>query len=417
MRPLEGIRVVDFTRYLSGPTLTMLLADLGAEVIKVEGLPVGDPARESGPFDHSESVYFMASNRNKRSLAVDLRRPEGKEICHRLIARADVVAQNFRPGAAEAMGFGYEALSSHNPRLVYCNISGFGMAPPGSTVPGFDQTAQAMSGLMSITGTAETGPLRTGIAIADSATGLAAAVGVLGALLERTRTGRGTVVNSSLMETMLTLLNYQAQKYLSLGMVPGQDGNDHPIMFPQGSFRTEDGALALASGNERMWRRLCAALDLEPLAEDPKYRDNAARMANRKELRRLLESRLQTRTTSEWLEVIARSGVPCSPVLDVREALEHPITQALHMVEETHHGSLGPMKVLGSMVKLPSNEEWLRLPPPLLGEHSRAICQEAGYSQPEIDVLFATGVVAGPQQTADSLPSDADGREDKAEVM
>jgi crotonobetainyl-CoA:carnitine CoA-transferase CaiB-like acyl-CoA transferase len=315
------------------------------------------------------------------------------------------------------MGLGYEALSSRNPRLVYCNISGFGMVPPGSAVPGFDQTAQAMSGLMSITGTPETGPLRVGIAVADSSTGLAATVGVLAALIERTKTGRGTVVNSSLMETMLTLLNYQAQKYLSLGVVPGQDGNDHPIMFPQGSFRTADGAITLASGNEKMWRRLCAALGLESLAEDPNYRDNAARMANRKELRRLLESSLQTRTTKEWLEIIAGFGVPCSPVLNVREALEHPITDALQMVEKITHTSLGPMKVLGSMVKLPSNDQWLRLPPPLLGEHSRAICQEAGYSQPEIDMLFASGIVASPQPGVEPLHSAGRGHQDKTEAM
>jgi crotonobetainyl-CoA:carnitine CoA-transferase CaiB-like acyl-CoA transferase len=417
MRPLDGIKVVDFTRYLSGPTLTMLLADLGADVVKVETLPAGDPARESGPFDKAESVYFMASNRNKRSLAVDLRRAEGKEICYRLIDRADVVAQNFRPGVAEAMGFGYEELSSRNPGLVYCNISGFGMVPPGSNVPGFDQTAQAMSGLMSITGTPETGPLRVGIAVADSSTGLAAAIGVLSALFQRTRTGRGTVVNSSLMETMLTLLNYQAQKYLSLGVVPGQDGNDHPIMFPQGSFRTADGAIALASGNEKMWRRLCDALGLESLAEDPSYRDNAVRMANRKELRRLLESVLQTRTTRDWMEIITGFGVPCSPVLDVRQALEHPLTEALHMVEEVRHTSLGPMKVLGSMVKLPGNGDWLRLPPPLLGEHSRAICHEAGYSQPEIDALFATGIVAGPSKETKDSGAKPHGHEDRAEVM
>ncbi|HZD70240.1 MAG TPA: CoA transferase [Actinomycetes bacterium] len=403
MGALDGIRVVDFTRYLSGPTLTMLLADLGAEVIKVEGLPAGDPARQSGPFDRSESVYFMASNRNKRSLAVDLKRPEGREICHRLIDGADVVAQNFRPGIAEAMGFGYEALSARNPGLVYCNISGFGMVPPGSELPGFDQTAQAMSGLMSVTGTPDTGPLRVGIAIADSAAGVAAAVGVLAALFARTRTGRGCVVNGSLMETMLTLLSYQAQKYLSLGTVPGQDGNDHPIMFPQGSFRTRDGAITLASGNEKMWRRLCTALDLESIAEDQRFQSNASRMANRVELRHLIEARLEARTTSEWLEVIGGFGVPCSPVLNVREALEHPITGALQMVAETEHTSLGAIKVLGAMVKVDGDQHWLRLPPPVLGEHTHEVCAEAGYSDQEIQELFSSGVVAGPELKAEAM--------------
>src|SRR3954467_1807670 len=205
MSALNGIRVLDFSRYLSGPTLTMLLADLGADVVKVETLPTGDPARLSGPFPGAESVYYIASNRNKRSLAGISGDGEGADICHRLADRADVFVQNFRPSVAEAMGFDYHTLRERNPRLVYCNISGFGSKPPGADLPGFDQTAQAMSGLMSVTGTEETGPLRAGIAVADSATGVFAAVGTLAALHERDRTGRGGVVESSLMESMLTL--------------------------------------------------------------------------------------------------------------------------------------------------------------------------------------------------------------------
>src|SRR6476619_3694304 len=311
MSALEGLRVVDLTRYLSGPTLTMLLADLGADVVKVETLPHGDPARQSGPFQGGDSVYYMASTRNKRSLAVDLRTDAGKDVLYRLIDQADFFVQNFRPATAEAMGFGPEQLQARNPRLIYTSISGFGMTAPGSDLPGFDQTAQAMSGLMSVTGTEETGPLRVGIAVADSATGVFAAVGVLAALQERTRTGRGAVVESSLMQSMLTLMSYQAQKYLSLGIVPGRDGNDHPIMFPQGTFATGEGSLTLASGNERMWRRLCDVLDLEELAEDARFVDNAARMANRGELRALIEKALSNRSAQEWITAIKAAGVTC----------------------------------------------------------------------------------------------------------
>jgi crotonobetainyl-CoA:carnitine CoA-transferase CaiB-like acyl-CoA transferase len=397
MAALAGVRVVDFTRYLSGPTLTMLLADLGAEVVKVEGLS-GDPARQAGPFHQGESVYYMASNRNKRSLAVDLRRPEGKEIVFRLLERADVFAQNFRPGVAEKMGFGAEALAERNQRLVYCNISGFGMDGPGADAPGFDQTAQAMSGLMSVTGTEATGPLRVGIAVADSSTGVFAAVGVLAALLERERTGRGQVVNASLQETMLTLLSYQAQKYLSLGEIPGQDGNDHPLMFPQGTFRTRDGSVTLASGNEKMWAKLCEVLELEPLIADPRFRDNAMRMANRVELRQLIEQALATRDAAEWILLINDAGIPASPVLDVGQALEHPFTVALGMVEEVHHGSLGQLKVLGQAVKLESSHaDWLRLPPPMLGEHSSEVCRELGYGDDEIEGLLADRVIIEPR--------------------
>jgi crotonobetainyl-CoA:carnitine CoA-transferase CaiB-like acyl-CoA transferase len=391
---LEGVRVVDFTRYLSGPTLTMLLADLGADVIKVETLPGGDPARQSGPFQDGESVYYMSSNRNKRSLAVDLRSDAGKDLCWRLIDRADVFVQNFRPSVAETMGFGYETMSARNPRLVYCNISGFGMAPPGADFPGFDQTAQAMSGLMSVTGTAQTGPLRVGIAIGDSSTGVFAAVGVLAALYRREHTGRGDRVDASLMESMLTLMSYQAQKYLSLGEVPGQDGNDHPLMFPQGTFAARDGVLTLACGNDRMWTKLCAVLDMPALADDPRFHDNAQRMANRVELRRLIEEALQARDADDWISIINAAGIPSSQVLDAREALEHPFTEQLAMVQEVEHTTLGPLKVLGQAVKTADPDPaWLRHPPPLLGEHSVEVCREAGCDEAEIAALLEAGTI------------------------
>ncbi|MET8206198.1 CoA transferase [Streptomyces sp. NPDC005373] len=392
MAALDGVRVVDLSRYLSGPTLTMLLADLGADVVKIESLPVGDPARQSGPFHESESIYYMASNRNKRSVALDLRTEEGMRACRELIRGADVFVQNFKPGTADKMGLGPEELRAINPGLVYVSLSGFGQCPPGSDLPGFDQTAQAMSGLMSITGTPETGPLRVGIAVADSATGVFGAVGVLAALYERELTGEGAVVEGSLMQSMLTLLSYQAQKYLSLGVVPGQDGNDHPIMFPQGTFQTADGGMTLASGNEKMWHKLCGALGLQQYADDPRFADNAVRMANRKELRRIIEDVLAQRTTSEWLPIISASGVPCGPVLSVDEALDHPITQGLGMVARTDHSLLGAMKVLGQSVNVSGSEGgWLRQAPPLLGEHTREVLTEAGYDQAAVDALLDAG--------------------------
>lgn len=392
MAALEGIRVIDLTRYLSGPTLTMQLADLGADVIKVEALPVGDPSRQSGPFQDDESVYYMSSNRNKRSVALDLRTLEGKEACKELIRTSDVFVQNFKPGTTDKMGLGVEELHELNPRLIYVSLSGFGQRAPGSELPGFDQTAQAMSGMMSITGTAETGPLRVGIAVADSVTGVFGAFGVLAALYERERTGVGTVVEGSLMQSMLTMLSYQAQKYLSLGIVPGQDGNDHPIMFPQGTFASADGAITLACGNEKMWHRLCEALNLQDYASDPLYVDNAARMENRGELRRIIEDALAVRTTDEWLDTISAFGVPCGPVLTVGQALEHPVTTGLNMVQETEHTALGRMKVLGQAVNISgSDDNWLRRPPPLLGEHSREVLAEAGLDDSHIDKMFDHG--------------------------
>jgi crotonobetainyl-CoA:carnitine CoA-transferase CaiB-like acyl-CoA transferase len=391
---LEGIRVVDMSRYLSGPTLTMLLADFGADVIKIEALPGGDPARESGPFVGEESVYYLASNRNKRSLTVDLRSDEGLVICKKLIGTADVFVENFRPGVAADMGLGWPEMHAVNPALVYCSVTGFGASGPGAELPGFDQTAQAMSGLMSVTGTAETGPLRVGIPIADSVTGVMGALGVVVAVLERSRTGRGSLVECSLMGSALSLMSYQAQRYLSLGQNPGREGNDHPLVFPQGIFKTGDGSVAIASGNQQMWKKLCRVLDLEGIESDERFRTNAQRMSNRRSLRRLIEGQLVKRPTAHWVGAIVACGVPCSPVLSVGEALQHPITQALGMVAKVNHSSLGEMAVLGRPIKLQSEEqEWLRLPPPLLGEHTLEICKDLGIGDREFAELVERGVV------------------------
>lgn len=395
MGALDGVKVVDLTRYLSGPTLTMLLADLGADVVKIETLPTGDPARQSGPFSEGESVYYMASNRNKRSVALDLRSTEGTAALRALIAEADVFVQNFKPGTTEKMGLSPAALHELNSRLVYVSLSGFGQRPPGSELAGFDQTAQAMSGLMSVTGTPETGPLRVGIAVADSATGVFGAVGVIAALYERERTGRGTVVEGSLMQSMLTLLSYQAQKYLSLGVTPGQDGNDHPIMFPQGTFKTRDAAVTLACGSEKMWQRLCAVLTRPEWEADPRFADNASRMANRTELRKLIEDVLAAKATQEWIDEIGAAGVPCGPVLTIPEALEHPITAGLRMVAPVEHSLLGTMNVLGQSVTIGgADPEWLRRPAPMLGEHTAEVLADLGYAPVDIAALITAGHAA-----------------------
>ena len=394
MRTFEGIRVVDFSRYLSGPTATMLLADLGADVVKVEGLPNGDPSRESGPFHDGQSIYFMSSNRNKRSLAVDMRQPAGASMVSSLVERADVVVQNFKPGTMEKMGLGWEAVRQTNPRLVYCSISGFGAEGPGRDLPGFDQSAQAMSGLMSVTGTQETGPLRVGIAVADSSAGVFAALGIVSALYERERTGSGQLVETSLIESLLSLMNYQAQKYLSLGEVPGQDGNDHPLMFPQGTFQAADAPITLASGSEAMWRRLCEVLDLKELVDDARFADNAARMENRVVLRTLLEERLRTRSAAEWLEAINEAGIPATPIYSVDQTLESDMIRRLKLVATVDHPTIGPLQVLGRPFTLGNERDgWLHRPPPLLGEHSLEIADEVGLSPAEAKQLVDEGVI------------------------
>jgi len=397
MSPLQGIRVIDLTRYVAGPLAAQLLADLGADVVKVEALPTGDASRQSGPFVDDESVYFMASNRSKRSIALDLRRQEAREVLRRLLSTADVFIENFRPDTARVMGLDHERLRAVNPRLVHVTISGFGNGPIGSTLPGFDQTVQAMSGLMSVTGTEESGPLRVGIPVADTSTGVMAAVGALAALQQRVTTGEGSHVETSLLGSMLTMMSYQAQTVLSTGAVPARNGNDHPILFPQGTFRVGDSAIAIASGNERMWRVLCRVLGLESLAEDPRYSDNASRLAHRKELRAAIEEALFARPAEEWIDLINDAGIPCGPVYDLSQALSQPTAAELGMVQHVIHSSVGPMKVLGSPLRIDGGDPgWLRFAPPRLGEHSREVLFEAGIDAEEVDRLVASGVATEP---------------------
>ena len=392
MGTLDGIKVLDLSRYIAGPTASMMLADQGAEVIKVEPVPVGDPSRQSGPFDEGESVYFMSANRNKRSLAINLRTDAGSSVVARIASTADVFIENFKPGTAAQMHVGPDQLRAVNPGLVYCSISGFGDGLVGSQMAGFDQNVQGMSGLMSVTGTEESGPLRVGLPIADSTTGLVAGFAIVAKLMERTRTGVGGFVSTSLMQSMSFLMTYQAQKFLSLGIVPKREGNDHPLLFPQGTFKTLDGYITIASGNEKMWRLLSTALDLQDIAEHPLFCTNEVRLTNKLELRERMEARLATRSAAEWIDLISSGGVPCGPVLDIREALSHPVAAELELSKKVNHKTLGEIEVLGRPA-VTDGDEWLRLAPPLLGEHSTEILAEYGFAADEIDELISSGTV------------------------
>jgi crotonobetainyl-CoA:carnitine CoA-transferase CaiB-like acyl-CoA transferase len=392
--PLCGIKVLDLTRALAGPFCTMVLGDLGADVIKVEPTSGGDMIRSWGPYDRGVSAYYLSGNRNKRGIAVNFRDPAGLALLRELAAQCDVLVENFRPGAMETMGLSYEVLATANPRLVYAGITGFGRTGPAGDRPGFDQIAQGYSGLMSLTGSPESGPMRVGVAIGDQTAGMWAAMGVLAALFERVSTGRGQRVETSLLASLLGLLSVQGQRYLSLGEVPTPTGNNHSVISPYGVFETGDGPLNIAPATTGMWRKLCNLLDLDALVDDPRFIDNNDRVAARHELKRLLEQRLKRNTRAHWTRLFIEAGIPAGPINDLAEAFADEQVVHCGLVEEIHHPLLGSLKQVGCPVTVEAmGGRSVRRPPPLLGEHSREVLLEFGLSAQRIDRLLQSEVV------------------------
>ncbi|HVH56057.1 MAG TPA: CoA transferase [Vicinamibacterales bacterium] len=393
--PLEGILVVDFTRVLSGPYCTMQLADMGARVIKVEQPGKGDDTRAWGPpFLNGESAYFLSINRNKESLALDLKHPEATHIIDALLARADVLVENFRPGTMERLGLGYESVSRRFPRLVYCAISGFGQTGPRTKEPGYDAVVQAEGGLMSITGDADGQPFRLGVAISDIASGMFAAQGIAFALLARERTGKGQLVDVGMLDATAALLTYQAGIYFATGRTPGRMGNRHPTIVPYETFAASDGDFVIAVGNDEQWRRLCASAELEHLAMDERFATNRARVTNYSTLRPLLAETLRARTRSEWVDLLRPAGVPCGSVREVAEVLEDPQLAARGMIQELEHAVAGKMRVTGVPIKLSDTPGTVRTPPPALGQHTTDIlARDVGMSPQEIARLRGTGAI------------------------
>lgn len=391
--PLEGIKILDLTRALAGPFCTMILGDLGANVIKVEPVD-GDMMRQWGPFDRSESVYYLTGNRNKRALALDFRSPEGLDLIRSLAKECDVVVENFKPGAMESMGLSYEKLSELNPRLIYASITGFGRDGPVADQPGFDQIAQGYSGLMSVTGSPQSGPTRVGVAIGDQTTGMWAAIGILSALAQRDKSGRGHRVDTSLMASLVGLLSVQGQRYLSLGETPGLAGNNHPVVSPCGVFQTQDGPLNIAANTHNMWVSLCGILDLSELVTDPRFIDNASRAVHREALRELIEGRLSLHGRQHWTKIFNQSGVPAGPINNLEEVFSDPQVLHCHLVEEVEHPTLGSLKMVGSPLQFDLQKgHSIKRAPPLLGQHTTEILQEFGWSSQEIETLEKQGVV------------------------
>jgi formyl-CoA transferase len=392
MQALQGVKIVDLSRALSGPFCTMVLADLGADVIKIEPGPTGDMSRTWGPFDRGVSTYYLSCNRNKRGMCIDLRNPEGLTTIQQLIDDADVVIENFKPGTLESMGLGYEVLSARNPRLVMGSINAFGADGPMSSWPGFDQIAQGYSGLMSLTGFVDGDPTRTGTAIGDLTSGMWLVTAVLAALLERERTGRGQHVGTSLLASLVGLLSVHGQRYLSLGDVPRRTGNAHSVIAPYGVFQTKDGPLNLAPITSAMWGRLCVLLDLPELPDDPRFATNEARVERRDELREILESRLKTRSKREWTSLFVDAGLPAGPINTLDEVFDDP--QVLHsqLTETLTHPTLGALRQVVTPV-FGATDGVASRPPPLLGEHTVEVLREAGFDAASINALLAANIV------------------------
>ncbi len=383
--PLSHVRVLDFTQVRAGPTSTKILCDFGAEVIRVERPGEVDRAREA--FD------AVDLQRGKKSVVLDLGKPDGLEVVHRLVPLTDVVVENFRPGVKHRLGIDYERLSALNPRLIYASISGFGQSGPYADRPGYDQIVQGMSGLMSLTGTEETGPLRVGIPIGDLLAGYFAAMGILIALVERERSGRGQWLDTSLLAALTGSLSFQAGKYLNTGQTPPPVGNHHPLTSPMGVYRTRDGHLNLAVGSEVMWRRFCEAVGRPALVEDPRFATNQLRIDNRPALNAILEGEvLATGSTTEWVERLNAAGVACGPIYTVAQIFGDPQIQQARLAEEVHHPVHGPMRVVGMPVFLHRTPAKVTAPSPIPGQHTRDVLRLAGYDGPAIDRLLAGGV-------------------------
>jgi crotonobetainyl-CoA:carnitine CoA-transferase CaiB-like acyl-CoA transferase len=408
--PLAGVLVVDCSTVLAGPYCTMLLADLGAEVIKVEPLE-GDGTRawgppwvgpgRLGPDDPGIAAYYLAINRNKRSIRLDLRTEAGAGVLRQLIRHADVLVENFRVGGFERLGFSDAALESLNRRLVHLAISGYGTTGPEAQRPGYDFVIQAVAGLMSITGFADAeggGPSKVGVAISDVVTGMLGCVAVLAALEGRGRPDspayeQGQRIDLSLFESTLAVLINQAQNAFATGSSPGRRGNAHPNIVPYETFETADGQIAVAAGSERQWARLCTCLGVHPLAADPRFATNGDRVAHRGELRPILATRFASQRTAVWLERLVAAEIPCGPIQGVLEALESDQAQAREMLLEVDHPLLGTLRQVGVPFKLAATPATVRSAPPLLGEHSDEILAEIGYDKTTIDRLRADGVI------------------------
>ena len=406
-RPLEGIRVLDLTRALSGPFAAMILGDLGASVVKVEPAEGGDMTRSWGPFAAGQSAYFLSANRSKHSLALDFRHADSLAVLRRMAKASDVLLENFRPGVANAMGMGYDVLAVDNPALVYASISGYGSTGPARDLPGFDQIAQGYAGLMSLTGTDE--PTRVGAAMADMTAGMWAALGVVAALRTSEATGRGERLETSLVASLVGMLGVQGQRFLCTGEVPERTGNTHPVIAPYGTFNASDGPMNIAPATERMWRALCAVVDLPGLADDPRFANNAQRVEHRSLVHGLIDEQIARRTRSDWLDKLIAAGIPAGNINRLDEVFSDAQVRHCEMVRTVQHPVLGAIPQLALPIHFDSIDVQAPLSaPPMLGEDSISVLVGYGFDEEEIKTLIEHRVIVQHPSTFQSDTNQGD---------
>ncbi|MDI9332097.1 MAG: CoA transferase [Alphaproteobacteria bacterium] len=388
---LGRFRVLDLTRVRSGPTCVRVLADFGADVIRIES-PAGlDPTQGTlGARDSSDALNL---HRNKRSITLNLKEPQAQRIFHRLVQTADVVVENYRPDVKQRLGIDYDALSSINPRIVLASISGFGQDGPYQKRPGFDQIAQGMGGLMSVTGFEGQGPVRAGIAVADTGSGLYSAIGILTALLEREQSGRGQWVQANLLSTMIAMCDFQAARYLIDGVVPPQAGNDHPVTTPMGAYPSSDGYFNIGAGSTQQFRTLCDLIDRPDLREHPDYQTSAGRLKDRATLNRILSESFAQRPTAHWVEALNAAGVPCGPIYNMQQVFDDPQVQHLPTTTTLHHPRRGPIRVLNQPLILSRTPAQVKQTQCEAGEHNQSILSELGYNSQDIEQFIQQKVI------------------------
>ena len=375
--PLKDLLVVDLTRVLVGPYCTMILSDLGARVIKIEAPEIGDDSRKFGPFVKDYSAYFMSLNRGKESIALNLKNEDDKKIFEKILAKADILVENFKPGTLEKWGFGWKQVSKKYPKLIYASASGFGQTGPLKELPAYDMVVQGMGGLMSVTGQPNSEPTRVGTSIGDITAGLFTAIGINAALYDRQKTGKGMYIDVSMLDCQIAILENAIARYLSKNEIPKPMGSRHPSIAPFEAFKTKDSYIIIAAGNDKLFENLCNALDLKDLIMNEKYKSNSSRSENMNELKKILEQKLINKTTNEWVKNLESLKIPCGPIFNIKEAVENPQVEARNMIVKAYHKVIGDFKLAGNPIKMSTYEdEKTRGDIPDLDEHREKIMKE-----------------------------------------